>query len=76
MKKLINNLKDPITDLIGLAIVVATLYDIYAGEGTWIWEGLTGVGVGLALFMLPDAMLMDSLGKIFNRFIDNKPKEE
>lgn len=76
MKKIIDNLKDPITDLIGLAIVIATLYDIYGADGTWLWEGLTGIGVGLFLFMLPDAVLMDSLGKIFNRFVDNKPKEE
>jgi hypothetical protein len=69
MKQLLQNIKDPMTDLIGLAIICFSLYEVYFENISWIWEGLTGVGVGLTLFLLPDTFITDALGKVFDKFI-------
>jgi hypothetical protein len=65
---LLNNLKDPITDLIGLLIMLFTLFEVYQGNIQWIWEGYAGMGIGLILFMFPDKMVMDFLQKIVDKF--------
>ncbi len=72
MNKILKNLQDPITDLIGLAIMLITVYEIYFKDWTWLWEGLTGLGVGLALFMFPDEWLKKTLEGIINKFTKDK----
>jgi len=62
------NLKDPLTDLIGLVIIIFTLFNIYESKITWIWEGYAGMGIGLVLFMFPDKLVMDALQKIVDKF--------
>jgi hypothetical protein len=61
------NLKDPITDLIGLGIITLTLVEIYRGDITWLWEGYAGMGMGLILFMFPDDLVMEFLRKVFDK---------
>jgi hypothetical protein len=65
---IIKNMKDPVTDLIGLVIICFTLFEIWDGKITWIWEGYAGMGIGLVLFMFPDKMVMDALQKFLDKF--------
>jgi len=65
---IIKNMKDPVTDLVGLAIILFTLFEIWDGKITWIWEGYAGMGIGLVLFMFPDKMVMDALQKFLDKF--------
>lgn len=65
---IIKNMKDPVTDLIGLVIILFTLFEIWDGKITWIWEGYAGMGIGLVLFMFPDKMVMDALQKFLDKF--------
>lgn len=62
------NLKDPITDIFGLGIMLITSYEVYQGDIKWIWEGLAGVGVGALFFMFPDDLIKDFLKKIVDKF--------
>lgn len=75
MKFKLQNIKDPITDIIGLVIICITLYEIYAQDWAWLWEGLTGVGVGLCLFMFPDDWLKDTLTATRDKLLNKKPEE-
>jgi len=65
---ILKNLKDPVTDIIGLIIILFTLLSVYKGDITWIWEGYAGMGVGLVLFMFPDELIKDLLRKIIDKF--------
>lgn len=66
---ILKNLKDPITDIIGFAIIIGTLYEIYFADWVWLWEGIAGVGVGLALFLFPDQWIKDTLTAVRDYFI-------
>lgn len=65
---ILKNLKDPISDLIGLCIMLFTLLEIYKGDATWIWEGAAGMGIGAVFFMFPDELLIEGLRKIIDKF--------
>jgi hypothetical protein len=71
MKQIKENVKDIITDLIGLTIILGTLYALWIHKITWIWEGFAGMGVGGIFFLLPDAMIKDALNKVINYFTKN-----
>jgi len=66
--KLIDKIKDSITDFIGLIIVIATLTKLWEHDIEWLWDGLIGLCVGFALFMLPDEIITDSIKKVFNKY--------
>ena len=63
----LKNMKDPITDLIGLMIILFTIFEISQKHITWIWEGYAGMGIGLVLFMFPDKLVMDALQKVLDK---------
>lgn len=70
MKKLINNLKDPITDIIGITIMLFTVYNVlWTHKIMWIWEGLAGLGAGTILFMMPDDFLLKLIERITDKFL-------
>lgn len=73
MKKLFDNIKAPITSLIGLAISIVTILSIYQGNISWQYEGLIGVSVGILFFLIPDKVVNLMLAT-FKKIID-KPKE-
>jgi len=66
--KLIDKIKDGITDFIGFIVVVATLTKLWDNEIEWVWDGLIGLAVGFALFMLPDQIIADSIKRVFNKY--------
>lgn len=73
MKKLLSNIKSPITSIIGLVICGVTILSVAQGKMTWQYEGLIGVSVGTLFFLIPDKvvnLILETLQKIVN-----KPKE-
>jgi hypothetical protein len=75
MKKIFDNLKDPITDVMGCVIMIMTIVEKYNGKIGWIWEGMAGVAVGFALFMMPDRWIMELLQKISDKFLKDKNQQ-
>jgi uncharacterized membrane protein YqgA involved in biofilm formation len=71
-KKIIQNIKDPITDIIGLIIIILTIVERYQGEVQWLWEGAAGLTLGTALFIMPDKWLQDSIESVKKKFTDTK----
>jgi hypothetical protein len=51
-----NVIKGPLTSLVGLLIIVGSAYSAFMGHVSWVWEGLTGVGVGTFLIFTPDSI--------------------
>lgn len=64
---ILKNLKEPITNMIGVAIIGTTIAMIYQEKMTWQWEGIIGVVVGCFLFFVPDAIIVDSLVSLFKK---------
>lgn len=58
MKKTIlsNVVKGWVSTLIGLALICASSYMSVFNGTPWVWEGLTGCGVGAVLFFTPDSI--------------------
>lgn len=75
MSKILNNLKDPITDIIGLVIIALTIYERYVGDVQWIWEGFAGVGIGTALFIMPDKWLKDTINNVGKKLTDKNQNQ-
>lgn len=69
MKKIIQNVKDPISDLIGVIIMGVTLLMVYEGKLSWQWDGTIGLGIGCFLFFVPDSIIVDSLLALFKRLM-------
>ena len=69
--KIIERIKDSVTDFIGLIIVIATMTKLWYHEIPWVWDGLIGLTVGFSLFMLPDQIIADSIKKVFNKYFGN-----
>jgi hypothetical protein len=69
MKKIFENLKDPISDLFGLAIMILTASEVYFQEIEWVWEGLIGVGVGAIFFLLPDEFIHKIIEKVTDKLL-------
>lgn len=69
MKVILKNMKDPISDLIGVIIIGITLMMMYEGKLTWMWDGAIGVGVGCFLFFVPDSIIVDSLLSILKKLL-------
>ena len=63
------NIKDPISDIIGLIVIGLTLFMIYDKKMEWQFEGLIGVGVGCFLFFLPDSIIVKSLIEVFKKLL-------
>ena len=69
--KIIERIKDSVTDFIGLIIVIATMTKLWEHDIEWLWDGLIGLTVGFALFMLPDQIISDGIKKVFNKYFGN-----
>ena len=69
--KLIDKIKDSITDFIGLIIIIATMTQLWDKEITWLYDGLIGLAVGFSLFMIPDQAIADSIKKVFNKYFND-----
>jgi len=62
-----NIIRGPVTSLIGLFIIIASVYSCEFSKAIeWIWSGLIGVGVGGAMLFIPDK-LGPLLEKVLNR---------
>lgn len=46
----LNNIKEPISDLIGIVVIAVTMIMLYQEKIVWQWEGMIGVGIGCFLF--------------------------
>jgi len=66
--KIIDRIKDGVTDFLGLCITIATLTQLWEKSITWVWDGLIGLAVGLALFLLPEDWLIDTIKKAATKF--------
>lgn len=69
--KLLDKIKDGITDFIGFIVVVATLTKLWDKEITWLWDGLIGLGVGLALFLIPDEWIKETIKNFVKKYTNN-----
>lgn len=74
MKKLLNNLKAPITSAIGLVICIVTIAAIYQDKISWQYEGLIGVSTGTLFFLIPDKIGSLMIG-VLQKLV-NKPNQE
>ena len=69
MKVILKNLKDPISDMIGVIIIGVTLLMMYQEKLAWQWDGAIGVGVGCFLFFVPDSIIVNSLLSILKKLL-------
>jgi hypothetical protein len=51
-----NIVKGWISSLIGAAIICSSAYNSIFNDVPWIWQGLTGCGVGAVLIFTPDSI--------------------
>jgi hypothetical protein len=65
----LNNIKDPISDLIGILVIAVTMVMLYQEKIVWQWEGMIGVGVGCFLFFVPDQIIVDSLLSVLKKLL-------
>jgi hypothetical protein len=57
MKKAIRNvLSGWVTTLIGTATMVVTLFLVYKGTFTFVWEGIGGLIIGCVLLIAPETI--------------------
>lgn len=71
MSKIKDNIKDVVTDVIGGAIWIATLYLVYFEKGhPWLWEGVIGMLIGSVFFLIPDDILSGYAQKFVNKKLD------
>ena len=66
---MIKNIKDPISDMIGVVVIGITMLMLYEQKIVWQWEGMIGVGVGCFLFFVPDKIIVDSLLSILKKLL-------
>lgn len=74
--KLIEKIKDGVTDFIGFVVVIATLTKLWDKEITWVWDGLIGLAVGFGLFMLPDQVISDGIKRLFGKYTKDKNDDD
>lgn len=75
---MLKNIKDPITSIIGLGIIVVTVISVLEGKITWMWDGTAGVCVGALFFLIPDkivSLILDTLKAVKTKFLGDAPKE-
>lgn len=65
-----NNIKDIVTDLIGVAIWIATMYLVYFQNCPWVWDGIIGMIIGGIFFLIPDDILSQTAQKFLNKKVD------
>jgi hypothetical protein len=51
-----NIAKGWISTIIGAAIIIGSSYNSIFNDVNWIWQGLTGCGVGAVLVFTPDSI--------------------
>ena len=68
-------LKDVISDLIGLGILVAVSIMIYQGKMAFLWEGVAGYVVGGVFFFISDEGIANGLQKFVNKLANGKKEE-
>jgi hypothetical protein len=66
---IIKNLREPITLVTAIAIIGFTLFSMYNGTITWIWEGLAGVAVGILCLLAPE-QLVKVIFRIINKLLN------
>jgi hypothetical protein len=70
IKKKIDAIRYSITSLIGLAVMVVTLFGVFQGKVSWQWEATIGMSVGVLLLMVPDklvGLIYDSIKKLITK---------
>jgi hypothetical protein len=72
MSNLVAKIKDYITDLIGLAIIIVTLIMFFNGKVVLLWDGLILLGVGAVFFILPDKAIADYLQRLADKHTGKK----
>lgn len=65
----LNNIKEPISDLIGIVVIAVTMIMLYQEKIVWQWEGMIGVGIGCFLFFVPDQIIVDSLLSVLKKLL-------
>ncbi len=70
--RLIDKIKDGITDFLGFIVVVATFTKLWDGSITWMWDGLIGLGVGLGLFLIPDEWIKQTIKNFVKKYTGNQ----
>lgn len=67
MSNLVAKIKDYITDLIGLSIIIVTLVMFFSGRLTLVWDGVIMFFIGAVFFILPDKAIADYLQRLADR---------
>lgn len=70
----LKNWKEPISSLIGLAIIVLTILSMYNAQITWIWDGIIGTSIGALFFMIPDKvikLIYSTAKKVITKLLGN-----
>ena len=76
MSNLIAKIKDYITDLIGLSIIIITLVMFFNGKVDLLWDGLILLGVGSIFFILPDRAIAAYLQRLADKYSGKKEEKE
>ena len=63
-----------VSSLFGFAIMAGTSVLIYKGSMKFIWEGLIGISLGFAIFMMP-ARVEKAIGEILRNILNIIPKK-
>lgn len=69
---LFRNVKDWFTDLLGAAVMIATLIGIYQGKIVWVWEGIIGMCIGFVLLWVPDDVILKYIKLKAKKKLDDK----
>lgn len=69
-------MKDIISDLIGLAILLFVSMLIYQGKMSFIWEGIAGYCVGGVFFFVSDEGIAKGLQRLIGKMVNKVGKED
>ena len=69
--KMKNIIKGWVTSLLGIAVCYLTYVEIKEGSFSFVWEGLSGFGLGVTLLLAPDDFI-----KILKDLVKNFTKKD
>jgi ABC-type lipoprotein release transport system permease subunit len=65
--------------IIGVLISLVTIYSLYAGTITWIWDGLVGCSISVLLIWMPESvakLILGIINKLTKKLLSNGDKEQ